>query len=157
MSSEKIAEEGSATEKAKIDVIALSISGGFLGLFVLFGLFNTEALGGLVNAGFAWSIKYLGAYWQVLLLATFLIGLYLSFSREGRVILGNIKKPEITRFTWTSIIMCTLLAGGGVFWAAAEPIAQFLNPPPIFGAQDNPFDQGVNALSQAFIHWGFLA
>ncbi|WP_276317937.1 BCCT family transporter [Cobetia sp. ICG0124] len=32
-------------------------------------------------------------------------------------------------------ILCTLLAGGGVFWAAAEPIAHFTSPPPVFGAE----------------------
>ena len=143
--------------RAKVDKIAFFFSGGFLSLFVLFGLADAEGLSKMVNSGFGISIKYFGAYWQILLLATFLIGLYLSFAREGRVVLGNIKTPEITRFTWTSIIMCTLLAGGGVFWAAAEPIAQFLSPPPLFGAQEDKFAQAVNALSQAFIHWGFLA
>ncbi|WP_276317938.1 BCCT family transporter [Cobetia sp. ICG0124] len=34
-----------------------------------------------------------------------------------------------------AIILCTLLAGGGVFWAAAEPIAHFTSPPPVFGAE----------------------
>ena len=147
-------EEG---DVAQIDYIILGIGGGFLSLFVLFGVFNAEALSGVVNVSFGWALKYLGAYWQILLLLTFLVGIYLAVSREGRVVLGNIKSPEFSRFTWTSIIMCTLLAGGGVFWAAAEPIAQFLSPPPLFGTQENQFDQAVNALSQSFIHWGFLA
>ncbi|MGB1361027.1 MAG: BCCT family transporter [Alphaproteobacteria bacterium] len=153
--SENIKEMKGGTPK--IDKVALGLSAGFLSAFVLFGLFNGEGLSAMVGAGFGMAIKYFGAYWQLLLLATFLIGLYLSFTREGRVVLGAVKTPEISRFTWTSIIMCTLLAGGGVFWAAGEPMAQYLSPPPLFGAQENPFDQAVNALAQSFIHWGFLA
>ncbi len=155
MTNKNILDEGKG--KGKIDKLALFLSSGFLSLFVLIGLIDREALSSMVDVGFGFSIKYFGAYWQILLLATFLIGIYLSFSREGRVVLGNIKKPEMNRFTWTSIIMCTLLAGGGVFWAAAEPIAQFINPPPMYGVQEDKFAQAVNALSQAFIHWGFLA
>ncbi|MCZ8486772.1 BCCT family transporter [Vibrio lentus] len=34
---------------------------------------------------------------------------------------------KLTTFKWMSIVLCTLLAGGGVFWAtSAEPIAHFV-------------------------------
>ena len=66
-------------------------------------------------------------------------------------------KPELSTFKWVSIIICTLLAGGGVFWAAAEPIAHFISAPPLFGEGNTPMEQGTNALAQSFMHWGFLA
>ncbi|MET4694829.1 glycine betaine transporter [Endozoicomonas sp. NE35] len=53
--------------------------------------------------------------------------------------------------------MCTLLAGGGVFWAAAEPMAHFVSPPPLFGGDTGTTDAAYNALAQSFMHWGFLA
>ncbi|MDF5099214.1 BCCT family transporter, partial [Vibrio parahaemolyticus] len=55
-----------------------------------------------------------------------------------------------------SIVLCTLLAGGGVFWAAAEPIAHFVTAPPLYG-EASPKTAAINALSQSFMHWGFLA
>ncbi len=39
----------------------------------------------------------------------------------------------MTAAKWMSIVLCTLLAGGGVFWAAAEPIAHFVSAPPLYG------------------------
>ncbi|AWX93910.1 hypothetical protein DPM13_15390 [Paracoccus mutanolyticus] len=51
--------------------------------------------------------------------------------------------------------MCTLLAGGGVFWAAGEPIAHFLATPPVFG--DAPADcwpVPTWPWPKAFSHWG---
>jgi choline/carnitine/betaine transport len=143
-------------EILKLDKPTFAISGGFLCIFIIFALFSTENLSAMVNAGFGWSIKYFGAYWQLLLLATFIIGLFLAISNKGDVVLGNIEKPELTRFSWTAIIMCTLLAGGGVFWAAAEPIAHFAFPPPLYGDAE-PLQKAINALSQSFMHWGFLA
>ncbi len=71
--------------------------------------------------------------------------------------MGGLSVPEFTTFQWGAMIMCTLLAGGGVFWAAGEPIAHFLYSPPLYGAE-GATEAAVNgAIAQSFMHWGFLA
>ncbi|GAA5647841.1 glycine betaine transporter 2 [Vibrio proteolyticus] len=132
------------------------LSGSFLSLFVVLAIVNTPLLSSLVNTGFSYATQWFGAFWQILLLANFVIGLVLAFGQTGYVRLGALKTPEIDTFKWISIILCTLLAGGGVFWAAAEPIAHFVSAPPIFG-DASPRRMAINALSQSFMHWGFLA
>lgn len=163
-STNKIASEHTRTDTSKstyeklgLDNPAFWYSGGFIALFVAIAVFDADLLSTLVNTGFAWSVKIFGPYWQMLLLLTFLIGLGLAAGRTGKVILGGLAEPEIDGFRWMAIIFCTLLAGGGVFWAAAEPIAHFVSPPPLYGPQENPQQGAVNALSQSFMHWGFLA
>ncbi|MCP4971192.1 MAG: BCCT family transporter [Arcobacter sp.] len=143
--------------KHKVDKLTLILSSGFLMAFVILALVDAKLLSSIVNGGFAWSTKMFGAYWQFLLLATFLIGIGLSWGRTGSVVLGNTKEPEMSTFQWIAIILCTLLAGGGVFWAAGEPIAHFVSPPPLYGVETDMFQKAVNALSQSFMHWGFLA
>ncbi|MBN3563622.1 BCCT family transporter [Aliamphritea spongicola] len=140
-----------------VDLPVFLISGGVLVLFAIMALYDLEFVSGLVNSTFALSTKYFGAYWQVLLLLTFVIGLFLTFGRTGSVMLGGLKKPEMSTFNWVSILMCTLLAGGGVFWAAAEPMAHFTSPPPLFGGETGTPQAAYNALAQSFMHWGFLA
>lgn len=132
------------------------LSGSFLTLFVILALTSTDSLTAMVNTGFGLATQYFGAYWQVLLLVNFLIGLAIAFGRTGYVRLGGLAKPEIDTFKWLSIVLCTLLAGGGVFWAAAEPIAHFVSAPPLFG-EATARSAAINALSQSFMHWGFLA
>ncbi len=132
------------------------LSGSFLILFMLLAIANGSLLSSLVNSGFQFATDYFGAFWQVLLLGNFIIGLVLALGRTGDVRLGALPKPDVENFKWLSIILCTLLAGGGVFWAAAEPISHFVSPPPLFG-ETNPEQMAVNALSQSFLHWGFLA
>ena len=134
----------------------LWLSGGFLVLFVLLAVFDTSALSNVIQVGFSKVTLWFGPFWQVLLLANFIIGLYLAFARTGDVILGNLKAPEMDTFKWLAIILCTLLAGGGVFWAAAEPIAHFVSSPPFYGEAEGR-RLAINALSQSFLHWGFLA
>lgn len=140
-----------------VDIPVFLISGGALVLFAVLALYDIDMMSGWVNTAFASSTKLFGAYWQVLLLLTFVIGIFLAVGRTGSVVLGGIKSPEISRFKWVSIIMCTLLAGGGVFWAAAEPMAHFTSPPPLFGGESGTVDAAYNALAQSFMHWGFLA
>ena len=132
-------------------------SGGFIIVFVLMAIFAEAQLATIVDAGFKWSASIFGPFWQILLLATFLIALAVGAGRTGRVILGNLPKPEMDNFKWMAILFCTLLAGGGVFWAAAEPIAHFVSAPPLYGESPDLQQRAFNALSQSFMHWGFLA
>lgn len=163
MNTSKVALEPSEVEMprmkllADVDIPVFLISGGVLVLFAILALYDITLVSGWVNTAFAASTKLFGAYWQVLLLLTFVIGIFLAVGRTGSVVLGGIKAPEISRFKWVSIIMCTLLAGGGVFWAAAEPMAHFTSPPPLFGGETGTVDAAYNALAQSFMHWGFLA
>lgn len=143
---------------ARIDVPVLLISGGLLLTFVVMGLVNQEFITSFVSALFTVSVKYFGSVYQFLMLGTFLIALFLGFSKFGRIRLGNIDKPEISNFKWISVIMCTLLAGGGVFWAAAEPLNHFLSVPPHFNDIASGTEAAVTpALTTSFVDWGFLA
>jgi choline-glycine betaine transporter len=133
------------------------ITGGFITLFCVTAIIDLDGLSSMVDAGFAWSAKWFGLYWQLLLLATFIIGLVLCVLPGGKAKLGGLDAPEFTNFQWGSMIMCTLLAGGGVFWAAGEPMAHFISSPPLFGAEGKSAAAAAPALAQSYLHWGFLA
>ena len=142
----------------RVDKPLFAVTGGFIALFCALALYDIDMLSRMVDWGFNVSAKYFGLYWQVLLLATFLIGLVLCVLPGAKTRMGNLATPEFTVFQWGSMIMCTLLAGGGVFWAAGEPIAHYLSTPPLFGDLSGDLQaQTYAALAQSFLHWGFLA
>lgn len=107
----------------------LYISGGLLVAFVIASFINMDFVSNMVNVSFNFAVNYFGAFWQVLLLGTFFIALFLGFSKYGNIRLGGLDKPQIHYLKWLAMIMTTLLAGGGVFWAAAEPMFHFLDGP----------------------------
>ncbi|GLO72491.1 glycine/betaine ABC transporter [Phaeobacter inhibens] len=144
-------------QESRINKPLFLLSGGFIALFCVAALVNLDGLSALVDWGFNIAATYFGLYWQILLLATFLIGLVLCILPGGRAIMGGLATPEFTTFQWGSMIMCTLLAGGGVFWAAGEPIAHFLYSPPLYGAEGGSEAAVTPAIAQSFMHWGFLA
>ncbi|MBN8236135.1 BCCT family transporter [Halobacillus kuroshimensis] len=144
--------------KGRIDWPVFAISGGLLTLFVIIALIDISFIETVVSESFAWSATYFGAFWQVLMLATFFVGIWLGFSKYGKIKMGNMDKPEIGLYKWLSIIMATLLAGGGVFWAAAEPMWHFLTAPPSQSGVEAGTEAAIDpALAQSFMHWGFLA
>ncbi|MDY0410496.1 BCCT family transporter [Virgibacillus soli] len=151
-------KEGSKGNKASLDLPSFFISGGVLLLFVITALINADFVADMVDYFFGLSATYFGLIYQIVLLGTFFIALFLGFSKYGKIRLGNIDKPEMSTFKWISIIMCTLLAGGGVFWAAAEPLSHFLSVPPHFsGIEDGSPEAVVPALAMSFVDWGFLS
>ncbi|MDZ7644913.1 MAG: BCCT family transporter [Woeseiaceae bacterium] len=136
----------------------LGISIGFVLLFVGLAFFNVDLLGTIVSSGFTWTAQYLGSFFQLLLLLTFFIALGVCISPAGSAVMGDLDEPEMSTFKWISIILCTLLAGGGVFFAAGEPVYHFIaQSPPAFDAEVGTPEAIKGALAQSFMHWGFLA
>ncbi|KGX87877.1 BCCT transporter [Pontibacillus halophilus JSM 076056 = DSM 19796] len=144
--------------RTKIDWVTFAISGGFLVLFLIMSVFNKSLMGEWITSSFDFSVKFFGAFWQVLLLATFIVGIALALSKYGKVNLGKLNKPEYSLFRWVSMILCTLLAAGGVFWAAGEPMYHYLTTPPLLDEQGmSKADAVIPGLAQSFFHWGFTA
>jgi len=139
------------------DPVVLGLSAGFIVLFVALSLYDSEAVASSISAGFAWTAAMLGSYFQLLLLLTFFIAMGLAVSPAASAKVGNLDKPELSTFKWLSIIMCTLLAGGGVFFAAGEPVYHFVVTPPAFDTEPGTVEAVAGALAQSFMHWGFLA
>ena len=54
---------------------------------------------------------------------------------------GADAKPSLKFFDWCAVLICTLLAGGGVFWSAAEPLYHFQTPSPIFSGIEGALPQ----------------
>lgn len=143
--------------RSVLDRRVAGISIGILALFIAASMIFPEPTTTVINAGFTGAARWFGGYWEYLLLATFVVAIVLACTPYAKARLGGTREPEFGRFKWIAMIMCTLLAGGGVFWAAAEPIAHYMSAPPYFGENSEPQVQALHALTQSFVDWGFLA
>lgn len=141
-------------KKVKLDWTVFLVSGGFLILFIILSFINSNMVDDTITKLFGISADFFGAYWQLLLLGNFFVGIFLAFSKYGKVRLGNQEQPKYSYYKWVAMILCTLLASGGVFWAAAGPMYHYMDTPPLFG---NGSGNVPAAFAQAFMHWGFLA
>jgi glycine betaine transporter len=82
--------------------------------------------------------------------------LWAAFSPLGRARIGGSRaKPLLTRWQWFSISLCTTIAIGILFWAAAEPMYHLHEPPRRLGLAPASDAAARFALSTMFLHWTF--
>jgi len=142
-----------------LDWLGLALSAGPLLILVGAIVLAPQATKGWIDAGFGLTTWALGALWQGVLLGMLVLALGVALSPWGRARLGGADARPVLGFVpWLAVILCTLLAGGGVFFSAAEPVYHLLTPPPAFpGVEGGTHPALVAGLAQAFLHWGFLA
>ncbi len=128
-------------------------------LFLLLSAVDLDAAKQFTQEGQTLVSTLLGGTWQWMVVALFLIAVVLAVSPVGGLRLGGPDaKPNLKFFDWCSVLICTLLAGGGVFWSAAEPLFHYLTPSPVFADVTGKSPAAVDpALAVSFLHWGFLA
>lgn len=99
-------------------------------VFVTVSIWNQETFLGIINTINNWIIGNLGWAASVLALVIVIVLVWAAFSDFGKVrIGGKDAKPELSTFHWFTIVLCTTMAAGILFWGPGEPIAHFLYPP----------------------------
>lgn len=102
-------------------------------------------------------LKYLGAAFCYMALASVFVVGFVFFSPLAKVRIGGAEaKPLLTRWRWFSVTLCTTIAIGILFWAAAEPLFHLAGPPEFSGVPANSAGAAKFALSTMFLHWTVL-
>jgi choline-glycine betaine transporter len=148
---------GRAQALGGVTLPLVGLCGVFFIAFFAYALVDLTGLTKVIDSSFAWSIRVFGFYWQILTLVYFILAWATAVMPGSKAKLGGLDKPEFSTFKWGAMIMCTLIASGGVFWAAGEPIAHFTSPPPYFGDDPGGIEAAYTALAQTYMHWGFVA
>lgn len=125
-------------------------------IFVLSGALFPNDMENMTQKVTAWISKYFSWYYLLLVLALFLVCLYLLFSRYSQITLGKEgEEPEFSLKSWFAMLFSAGMGIGLVFWTTAEPISHAFKSAPIhpLGTQE-----AINDSFQfAFFHWGIHA
>jgi choline/glycine/proline betaine transport protein len=99
----------------------------------------------LVSEGFGW--------FYVLIATTFLIFvIFLALSRYGTVKLGpEHSQPDFGMFSWAAMLFAAGIGTDLMFFAVAEPVAQYLDPPT---AEPQSADAAGEATAWTLFHYG---
>jgi glycine betaine transporter len=86
-----------------------------------------------------------------------LVCMIVAVSPLGAVRLGGPEaEPELTKWQYFSIALCTTVAVGILFWATAEPLYQYQSPPSSLGIEPESQAARVFAMSTLLQHWTLI-
>ena len=84
----------------------------------------------VIGDGVAWVVGAFGWFYIVLTTAVLVFVIYLAVSRYGAIKLGpDHSKPEFSTFAWASMLFAAGIGTDVMFFAVAEPVTQYLQPP----------------------------
>lgn len=125
-------------------------------LLVILSVVCKDAYFTAVNAINFWIKSNLG--WLFVLVTTFLVilSIVIFFSPLGkRTIGGEGAVPLLKTWDWFAITLCTTVAAGLMFWAAAEPLTHYMNPPEFLGITPGTNEALMFAMSTSYVNWAF--
>lgn len=125
-------------------------------VFVLLGAIFPNNMERITQDITDWISKYFSWFYLLLVLALFLVCIYLLFSRYSQITLGKEgEAPEFSLKSWFAMLFSAGMGIGLVFWTTAEPISHAYTATPIHEAGTQA---AINDSFQfAFFHWGIHA
>nr|CDQ36640.1 Glycine betaine-Na(+) symporter [Virgibacillus halodenitrificans] len=127
-----------------------------LGGMTLLALFDGSSLLHVTGMTHAFLMEKFGWLYALSAFSLVIIAVGTLFSPIAKLRIGGASaKPILTRWQWCSITLCSSVAIGLLFFAAAEPIFFMSAPPEGSGIEAFSTESGVNGLSSLYMHWSF--
>lgn len=121
---------------------------------VLLSLLDADAFLVAVTTANSWILRNFSDAFNLGSFAFFLTIIWVWFSPLGRVKIGGVNaRPLLSRWNWFAITLCTTIAIGILFWATAEPLLHYYQPPSQSGIDPASPEAQRFAISSLFMHW----
>lgn len=109
----------------------------------------------LSNAN-AYLLSATGPGIQTAVLVMVVVCAAVPFTPLGKLRIGGSQAvPFLSKTKWFAIVLCTTIATGILFWATAEPVFHFIEPPENTGIRPESKEALHHALAVLFLHWSF--
>lgn len=109
-----------------------------------------------VNAANTFVTTNFGVLYLLVGLGIFFFLIYVAFSENGRVKLGDAgEKPEFNNFSWAGMLFCAGIGSSILYWGTIEWAYYYQGPP--FGIEPGTKDAIAWASTYGIFHWGPIA
>lgn len=123
---------------------------------MVYSLANADGFLAAVRGMNEWILRHFGWLFASGAFLFVVLCVWTYFSPLAKVRIGGAAaKPVLTRWQWFSIILCTTIAIGILFWGTAEPLYHLHHPPQGEGIAPDSRAAVRFAMSTMFMHWTF--
>lgn len=132
----------------------------FMGITVIYGIFNSSSLSKLANSFFKWSLTNFGWLYQLTSILALILVLTITFSKFGNIRFGGKDaQPKYSFMTWFAMALTGGVATGIINWGVNEPLIYFGNvygELTHLGIAPNSSSAAIFALARCFYNWSFI-
>ena len=145
-------------KKYEIDPGVFYPGAGILIAIIIWGFLRTDQFTAVMNFLFTWTTDSTGWFMMIISALIVILCFVICLTPVGdKKVGGPDAQIKHSMFTWIAMITCAGTATAAVFYAVAEPITYFHNPPAWWtGYEPETMDTAVRSLSQAAFHWSFI-
>ncbi|QHE51890.1 BCCT family transporter [Pontibacillus sp. HMF3514] len=109
-----------------------------------------------VNQANSMITSNVGSLYLVVGLGIFFFLIYVAFSKNGHVKLGDEgERPEFSTFSWAAMLFCAGIGSSILYWGTIEWAYYFQNPP--FGMEAGTKEAIAWSSAYGIFHWGPIA
>ena len=106
-----------------------------------------EFLNSSLNAAF-------GGVYLIIALFLVIVSVIVLFSKMGKEKIGGEgAKPLLSTVNWFTVVLCTTIAAGLIFWGSSEPVFHLMAPPEFAGVEPGTHASAVFSMTTMFLHW----
>lgn len=118
----------------------------------LAAILNPDAVQSAFDAAVAWTGRWFGWFYILLTTAALVLLGVLAVTRFGNIRLGpDNSTPDFSTFSWAAMLFAAGIGTGIMFYAIAEPVAQYIAPPT---GQGETVEAARNAVTWTLFHYG---
>lgn len=118
----------------------------------LAAILNPDAVQSAFDAAVAWTGRWFGWFYVLLTTAALVLLGVLAVTRFGSIRLGpDNSTPDFSTFSWAAMLFAAGIGTGIMFYAIAEPVAQYIAPPT---GQGETVEAARNAVTWTLFHYG---
>lgn len=122
---------------------------------LVYSLADKDAFLQIVTTANSWILNHFDTAFNYTSFFMVVLCLVIYFSPIGKIKIGGPHaQPLLNRYRWFSIILCTTIAVGILFWGSAEPIYHISAPPSSLHLNTNA-DKAAFSMPTVFMHWSF--
>lgn len=115
-------------------------------------IISPDSVQAVFDAAVAWAGRWFGSFYIALITAALVLVVVLALTRYGRVRLGpDNSTPDFSTFSWAAMLFAAGIGTGIMFFAIAEPVAQYINPPT---GEGGTTEAARNAVVLTLFHYG---
>ncbi|AYD90584.1 BCCT family transporter [Actinomyces lilanjuaniae] len=123
-----------------------------IAVIALSAIFFPRAVSDAFGSAVSWTGRWFGSFYILLVTVTLLFSIVLALSKFGKIRLGpSNSTPDFSTFSWAAMLFAAGVGTAIMFYAVAEPVAQYMAPPT---GEGQTVEAARNAIVLTLLHYG---